>query len=105
MPGDTCADLCRGREACSIGDTTKCEFIKNYRKQLDTIDVKAFVDGVEVYARDLLNSFGIAKDPLVVFIVHETITNPCSERYPLLEWFADNGLDVKELEYPIRDYY
>ena len=39
------------------------------------------------------------EEPEIVLLVHEAPNNPCSERWPLFEWFKKHGIDAKE--YPI----
>ena len=44
----------------------------------------------------------LKEEPILVFIVYEAPNNPCSERQALLDWFNDNGIECKELDYPIE---
>ena len=41
-PGEMCAGLCNGK--CNPKHPQDCAFLKQYRKQLDNIDIKAFID-------------------------------------------------------------
>ena len=36
------------------------------------------------------------EEPIIILIVYETPTNPCSERQPLKDWFAENGYILTE---------
>lgn len=105
MPGWSCANLCRGREECSTGDPSTCEFLKEYANQLSQIDFNSFMETLEKYANELKEKLWFEEDPLAVFIVHEKYDNPCSERVVLIDWFKQNGVECKELIYPIKDNY
>ena len=56
---------------------------------------------------DLANRYAIAnnikEEIIIVLIVYETPTNPCSERKPLQDYFNDHGVECKELDYPINN--
>ena len=40
---------------------------------------------------------------ILVLIVYETPSNPCSERKALQDYFNDHGVECKELDYPINN--
>lgn len=105
MPGSSCANLCRGRENCSVSNPKECAFLRNYRKQLDAINFEIFMSRLESYANSLQEKLDFDEDPLLVFMVHEKYDNPCSEREVILNWFRDNGMYVSELNYPIDNFY
>lgn len=94
-PDDTCNNLCRGRESCS-STPQKCEFLKNYRKQLDKINFNKFIDELNKLNDSLKLSNNEMNDYNIVLIVYETPDNPCSERVVLKEWFKNNGYELKE---------
>lgn len=41
------------------------------------------------------------EEPILVLMVYETPTNPCSERQILIKYFNSKGIDCQELKYPI----
>lgn len=94
-PGPQLAGLCCGDCAEKKKD---CAFLKGYREQLDKINFEDFIKRTEVLCKkvgDFLN----VEDPFPVFLVHEAPSNPCSERWALFDWLAENGIQVEE--YPI----
>ena len=54
------------------------------------------------FAKRVKKWIGFKEEPMIVFIVHESPSNKCSEREVLLKYFADNHIDCCELEYPIN---
>lgn len=40
---------------------------------------------------------GFEEDPIIVLLVYEKPDNPCSERWPLKDWFAKHGLELQEV--------
>lgn len=87
VPGLTCQDLCRGTETCLTKDPNTCTFLKNYRNQLNALDVKKVLAEIE----DI-----VGPEADVCFIFHEAWDNPCSERRVVLKWFRDNGVEIEE---------
>lgn len=67
-----------------------CNFMKNYYEYL-TKHVKLY---------EVLSEFEklreVIDDADVCLMVHEATSKPCGERKPLIQWFADNGLELKE---------
>lgn len=98
---ETCAGLCFGSEACATKDPSCCAFLKAYRAMLDRMDLNALIERSERAAANIQEQLGFTEEPVIVFIVHEAPQNPCSERVALLQYFADNNIECKELEYPI----
>lgn len=98
--GITCADLQPGKSCeglCPCEDKpAQCAFLTTYRKQLDEIDFSAFWKWCESLCKYVQEKEKFAEEPEIVLIVFETPTNPCSERQPLIKWFADNGYELKE---------
>lgn len=73
-----------------------CKFLSAYSEMLDEIpieDTLAWLEKVSTYARGRTDFSG---EPIYVFIVHETPTNPCSERGPIQEYFHKNGIECTE---------
>lgn len=73
-----------------------CNFLSNYRKQLDAINFDAFIQQLEQIAKSLLEKRGIYEEPIVVFMVYEVPQEPCSERVVIQQWLKDNGAEVTE---------
>lgn len=44
----------------------------------------------------------IKEEIILVLIVYETPSNPCSERQALIDYFNSKGIECQELEYPIQ---
>lgn len=105
MPGKTTEGLCYGHDKCSTGDPETCEFLRVYSEQLHQIDFNGFMETLEQHVRGMFLKCNLAVDPLVVFIVHEAVNNPCSERRELIRWFRDNGVEIDELMYPVNQFY
>lgn len=97
-PGDSCSNLCRGRETCATRNPGECLFLKKYREQLDQIDFGDFMSNMEKFSQKLQQAMHINQDVDFILLVHEASDNPCSERRPLQEWFRDHGYELKEWE-------
>lgn len=105
MPGKTTEGMCSGIEHCTTRNSCECEFIKMYRQQLDKINFNDFLVTLSIHINTVSGRLQLQKEPIVVFLVHEAPNNPCSERAPLIQWFDDNGMYVRELLYPIDEHY
>ena len=64
--------------------------------------LSALLERCELASKNIQEQLGFIEEPIIVFIVHEAPSNKCSERAALLSYFADNNIDCKELEYPIK---
>lgn len=95
-PGPLCDNLCRGPEYCDSGDPMKCAFLCAYRTQLDQLDFKDIIKRIYTIGKAVQEREGFEEEPIVVLIVHEATSNPCSERRVIQEWFRDNGYPIKE---------
>ena len=42
---------------------------------------------------------GFKEDPIMVLMVHEAFTNPCSERWVIRNWFKDHGYFPEEFRF------
>lgn len=104
-PNETCDGLCRGRVNCQTQNPTTCEFLKQYRKQLEQLDLGIFMQRVEESLQTLKKQLQLNQEPVLVLIVHESIANPCGERAVLLEYFNSHGIECEELKYPIGENY
>lgn len=97
VPDETCSNLCHGRENCKDSDPITCSFLDAYHKQLQKINYYEFLGKLESHVSYLCNRFNISGEPFAVIMFHEALTNPCSERIVVQKWFAENGLEVTEL--------
>ena len=104
VPGSACSNICAGQYICG-GSPGNCDFFKNYRKQLDSINFRDFIEKLEKVAMVYKAKADFDEEPILVFLVHEAPNNQCSERVIIQDWFKANGLDVTELEYPIGAHY
>ena len=93
-PGSKCQNLCQGSKACAFNPSS-CEFLKAYKEQLNEINFDEFKAGLTKCLTEYSRISGIS-NPIPVFIVYETPSNPCSERVPLIEWFISHGIDCEE---------
>ena len=93
-PGLKCQNLCQGNKACAFNPNS-CEFLKAYKEQLNEINFNEFKAGLTKCLTEYSRISGIS-NPIPVFIVYETPSNPCSERVPLIEWFISHGVACEE---------
>lgn len=101
---------CKGQEngkclAHSDANYSNCKFLSNYRKQLQDIDFYEFYNNLQAFAVSMKELLNLDKDPILVFMVYETVNNPCSERVTIQEFFKSNGVACDELKYPIKENY
>ncbi len=90
---------CECGPSCIEHNPANCDFLKDYRVHLDTLDFNYVIKQLERIARDIQEIEGFEEEPIIVLIVYETPSNPCSERGPLQDWFKKHGVDVKELQF------
>ena len=95
-PHGECENLCRGPEFCSTKDSSMCEFLKAYRRQLDRLDCEEVLRRCEILGGRCKEIAHFSKEPIYIFLVHEAPQNPCSERRIIQEWFKANGRCVNE---------
>lgn len=102
VPGEDCNGLCTGQPCNETYQT--CPFLSNYRKQLNKIDFNKMMQDFNNVAEQVRQKNNISEDEemIIVLIVYEKPDNPCSERRPLIELFNNNGIECKELKYPIK---
>ena len=56
-------------------------------------------------AKNYKETENIEEEIILVLIVYETPTNPCSERKALQDYFNNKGIECTELKYPIKENY
>ena len=100
-PDDSCKGLCCGDPNCKEKKKNQCPFLLQYRKQLEKININLFLERAEKSLQVLKEQLHLTTEPLLVLIVYETPSNPCSERQVLIDYFNSKGIDCQELKYPI----
>lgn len=74
-----------------------CNFLKYYRADLDKIELSNILDNFMRLGAKVQKELQFKEDPVIVLLVYETPTNPCSERQPIIDWFRSKGIEVTEL--------
>ena len=92
-PGKACEGLCNGK--CSPKHPQDCRFLQEYRKQLDAIDFSAFMRKINKL-HDIIQEQEKINDVNFAFIFYEKYDNPCSERWPVQDWFRAHNVGVEE---------
>lgn len=87
---------CKGRDLCTQ-TPDNCQFLKNYRTQLDELNFDHVMKTFEDLCKTINQWENFEEEPIIVLIVYETPSNPCSERRVIQEWFKDHGVIVEEL--------
>lgn len=95
-PGVACEGLCRGKDNCNAYGPQTCAFLKAYRKQLDNLDFNEILNRFQRLGERIKQVEGFEEEPILVLIFHEAYDNPCSERWPVQDWFKDHGYNIKE---------
>ena len=102
LHGDkNCDGLCLGKNNCKTKNPNECLFLKNYKQQLEKMNINNFIRRAENSLQKIKQQVGFKEEPLLVLMVHEAPSNECSERKILLEYFNSKGIECKELDYPI----
>lgn len=76
-----------------------CAFMKTYREQLDEKypQITGFFQELEEISQHYKKEFpAVKEEPIIILLVHEKPTIPCSERVVLQRWFRDNGYELPE---------
>ena len=100
IPNDTIHNECRGSENCEQSPKS-CRFLQGYYKQLKAIDFKNFQSRTEEFITKAYSTLRLkAPDTIeAILMVHETPEKACSERWPLIDWFYENGIYLKEFNW------
>ena len=77
-----------------------CSFLQDYRAHLDELDFDYIISELNRIANKIQEIEQFKTEPVIVLIVYETPTNPCSERKPLQDWFMAHGIEVREWQQP-----
>ena len=93
-PGHNCNGLCNGK--CNPKHPEDCEFLREYRKQLDPINFNEFMQKLLNLRARLCEDFPDRKNFDFAFIFFEKYDNSCSERWPVQDWIRAHGLKIEE---------
>ena len=92
-PGIECDGLCNG--SCSPKHPNNCDFLKVYKNQLELIDIDKFFYSLQNLHDKICDGENL-NDVDFAFIFFEKYDNPCSERWPVQDWFRAHGLKIEE---------
>lgn len=77
---------------------SNCTFITAYKNYIYSLDFNQVYGYFCELSSKLKKMRNLNVEPDVCLMVHEKPDNPCSERCVLVDWFKDNGIEVKEFE-------
>lgn len=83
---------------CETKDPTNCLAMKEYRQKLEEIDFDKMMRGITQFAEEYKDMYKIEDEMIMVLIVYETPTNPCSERSMLKDYFKSKGYELEEFQ-------
>ena len=86
---------------CDAKDPDNCPLVKDYEFNLQFVDFEQMMKGITAFADRYKQINNIEEEIIMVLMVHEAPDNPCSERYSLIKYFNQHGVECKELDYPI----
>lgn len=88
---------------CSYKDLLPCcPFIKAYAEYLNTVDFNGYLlPEFKRIAEEVKKINNYEGEPEIILLVYEAPNNPCSERVPLINYFAQHGIAVVEYQKPI----
>ena len=92
-PGHSCDGLCNGK--CNPKHPDDCAFLREYRKQLDALDFKHFMQNLH-NLHDVICKNEHFNDIDFAFVFFEKYDNPCSERWPVQDWIRAHGVEIEE---------
>lgn len=92
-PGRECEGLCNGK--CEPKHPLNCLFLKNYKTQLDRINLITIQNSLGHLASRICADEHLS-DIDFAFLFYETPTNPCSERVMVQQWFKEHGIQIEE---------
>lgn len=96
------AQSCKGPEQCHYTSSTPaCPFLESYRDNLEQLNINTLIKDFNFLAFRYQIREHIEDEIIIALIVYETPKNLCSERGALIDYFNSNGVECKELTYPI----
>lgn len=95
----------RCQEKGKTPDIPNCKFMTEYYNKLKSTSVEDKMQELERICKEAQSQLGFKEEPIAVLIVFEVVENICSERKMIQKYFEENGIDCKELIYPIKENY
>lgn len=96
-PGRQCEGLCNGSQEKGCKPDS-CKFLKTYALQIEKeFDILDFIQRCAEAARKLQSINSFKDEPIIVLLVYEAPSNPCSERQVLLNYFNKYGIQIENL--------
>lgn len=92
-PGRECEGLCNG--SCNPKHPEDCAFLKAYKAQLDKLNLITIQNSLGKLATEIAQNEKLT-DVNFAFLVYETPTNPCSERWAIQQWFKEHNIKIEE---------
>lgn len=83
-------------ELLKSNDNPKCKFLTEYREGLDKINFQKLINSLENLVVNYKLTHKLEQEISVVFIVHESPDNPCSERIAIQDYFKSHGIEITE---------
>ena len=80
---------------CKDKNSQDCRFLKGYADALLNVDFNAFMGWMRRLAAYVQEKEKFVEEPIIILLVYEALNNPCSERGPLIDWFAKNNYELK----------
>lgn len=99
VPDSSCDGLCSGPANCVGTDPSSCSFLKAYSKQLERLNFELILHRMYNIGRCIQKDEGFQEDPVIILLVHEAYTNPCSERWIIQDWFKNHDYPITEFRY------
>lgn len=93
MPDDY---ICECGPDCLNHNPQTCNFLKDYKNHLDTLDFNYVYQELERIGNKVRELEGFAEEPIIVLMVYEAPYNACSERKPIQEWFNKHNYILNE---------
>ena len=84
-----------GTDLCSK-EPDKCIFMQKYKQYIYSLNFQDIYKRCKRIGNYIKNIEKFKEEPIIVLIVYETPTNPCSERIILKQWFKDNNYELEE---------
>lgn len=84
---------CKERDLAKTG---QCQFLTQYRDGLEKINFEKLVTDIYNLANYIKSIEGFQEEPVIVLIVYEVPSNPCSERKGIQDLFLSHGIDIEE---------
>lgn len=82
---------------CAFKGMGNCPFLTAYTNYLNTIDFDSLLTEFERTAEEVRRVTNFSGEAIIVLLVYEAESNPCSERVPLQNLFKRHNIDLKNL--------